>query len=105
MEQRKTSFYSKEIDMERVEEVLHDVISTLNFTEVCKMFREICYGQIFYHDEERKGIVYKGGYEERNIEQANRLQQNVSIAVSLYCQSIVDKNVFNEDYLKGRIST
>lgn len=103
MEKRNYSFYDKNIRMDRVNDVLIDVISQLSFYEICKMFREICYDQVAYYGEENKSIIYNGEYEQLNIEQANRLQRNVSTAVDLFSQSILGKRVFDEKYLAERI--
>lgn len=100
---RDYSFYKKEIDIDRVNTVLLEVISQLSFTEICKMFREICYDQVCYYSEEHKGIIYEEDRSQLNKEQACRLQRKVSTAVDLFEQSVVRRNEFNEDYLTERL--
>lgn len=101
---RDYSFYDKDIRIERVNKQLKEVISNLSFEEICKMFREICYDQVCYYSEDAKGHIYNDNeYTKTHIEQATYLQRKVSTAVDLYCQSIVNKNTFNEDYLRERL--
>ena len=103
MENRNYAFNSKEIHMDRVEEVLRYTSSKLNFSEICKMFREICYDQVCYWNSDLCGIIYKDGRDNLATEQACRLQRKVSTAVDLFSQSIVDKRVFDEGYLEERL--
>ena len=103
LEPRDYNFYRKEMNTDRVFKQLKEVISNLSFEEVCKMFREICYDQIAYYSGENKGIIYKGNYSQRNIEQATYLQRKVSTAIDLYSQVIVCKREFDENYLKDRL--
>lgn len=101
--ERDYGFYRKDINMLRVNAILKDVISFLSFEEICKMFREICYDQISYYNDDLKGHIYNGEYDKQQIEQATFLQRKVSTAIDLYSQSIVNKNTFNEDYLRERL--
>ena len=103
VEPREYPFLDKSIRMERVNNVLLDVISKLSFTEICKMFREICYDQVCYYSEEHKGIIYKEDREPLNKEQACRLQRKVSTAVDIFEQSVVNKRIFEEGYLDERL--
>ncbi len=101
---RNKSFYSKDIDMKIVSPMLKELIKTLNFEEVCKLFKEICFDQVAYWDDEAKGIIYKDdSYSKLNREQACQLQRKVSTAVDLFSQSIVNKNTFDENYLRERL--
>lgn len=101
---RDYSFYKPGLDMDRVQKVLKEVISELSFDEVCKMFREICYDQVCYYDNELKGHIYNNSeYTQKHIEDATFLQRKVSTAVDLYAQVITDKHTFNEDYLRERL--
>lgn len=102
--QRDYSFFDKEVRMDRVEKQLREVASNLSFEEICKMFREICYDQVAYYSEDKKGHIYNDNeYTQTHIEQATYLQRKVSTAVDLYCQTLVNKNTFNEDYLRERL--
>lgn len=103
VKQRDYPFMDKSIRMDRVNKVLLDVIQKLSFTEICKMFREICYDQVCYYSEEHKGIIYKEDREPLNKEQACRLQRKVSTAVDIFEQSVVDKRIFEESYLDERL--
>ena len=103
METRNYQFISKNFDMERVNEVLKYVCSHLDFKEICKMFREICYDQVAYYNNDDCSQIYKDEKRTKvNIEQANRLQQKVSCFVDLFEQSITDYREFNEDFLKSK---
>ena len=57
MEPRK-NFFADELNLDRMNEVLNDVISTLTLKEVLKMVREISYDMVCYYDEYNKGIIY-----------------------------------------------
>lgn len=100
---RKYPFYDSKINMDRVNPTLIDVISNLSFTEICKMFREICYDQVCYYSDDNKGIIYKTDRSALNREQACGLQRKVSTAVDLFEQSVVDKREFEEKYLEERL--
>ena len=104
MENRKYGYLSKELNMDRVEEVLRYTCSKLNFREVCKMFREICYDQVAYYSNDLCSAIYKDDKRDKlNVEQCNRLQRKVSTAVDLYEQAIIDSRVFDENYLEERL--
>ena len=103
MENRNYQFHSKEFNSDRVEEVLRYTCSKLNFKEICKMFREICYDQVAYYDNEACSPIYKDDKRtELCVEQSNRLQQKVSMMVDLFEQSITDGREFDEGYLSER---
>lgn len=103
MENRSYSFISKEFNSDRVEEVLRYTCSKLNFKEVCKMFRDICYDQVAYYSNDLCSHIYKDDKRSKLcVEQSNRLQQKVSCFVDLFEQSIIDGREFNEDYLKEK---
>lgn len=103
MENRNYPFIDKNLNMERVNEVMKYVCKHLNFKEICKMFREICYDQVAYYGKDSCSQIYKDTNRgQKNIEQANRLQQKVSCFVDLYEQSITDSREFNEEYLQEK---
>lgn len=92
-------FYSKEIDMKRMESVLNYVISTLNLAEILKMIREISYDMVSYYDDETCSKIYKDdSYSEQNRWEANQIQSLLRTACDLFGQSILDKREFG-DYL------
>ena len=103
MEKRDYDFYGNDFHLDRVNEAIKALIANLNFKEVCKVFREICYDQICYYSEDSKGIIYTDKYTQKHIEQANYLQNKISTSVDLYEQLIDSKNTFNEDYLEERL--
>jgi len=96
MESR-TDFYSKEINMERMESVLEYVISTLNLAEILKMIREISYDMVAYYDEESCSKIYKDEtYTEQNRWEAYQIQSLLRTACDLFGQSILDKREFGK---------
>lgn len=104
MKNRDYDYLGKDLNMDRVNEVLMYVISKLNFKEICKMFREICYDQVAYYSKDMCSKIYKDEKRDRlNVEQCNRLQRKVSTAVDLYEQAIVDERTFDENYLEERL--
>lgn len=93
-------FYSNELDINKASEVTLKLISECNLKEIIWILRQIIYDQVAYWDNSNKSIIYKGGYSETTIEQANRFQQQLSTLLDLFEQSIVDKRAFDEDYLR-----
>lgn len=91
------NFYSKEIDMKRMESVLNYVISTLNLAEILKMIREISYDMVSYYDSETCSKIYKDdSYSEQNRWEANQIQSLLRTACDLFGQSILDKREFGK---------
>lgn len=100
MEPRK-NFYANEMNYERMDNQLNEVISNLTLKEILKMIREISYDMVCYYDEYNKGIIYQSDeYSEINREQACRLQRLLSTACDLFAQSIIEKREFEEGYLE-----
>lgn len=100
MEPRK-NFYANEMNYERMDNQLNEVISNLTLKEILKMIREISYDMVCYYDEYNKGIIYQSDeYSEINREQACRLQRLLSTACDLFAQSIIEKREFEEKYLE-----
>ena len=92
-------FYADEMIYERMESKLEEVAKELTLKEVLKMTREICYDMVYYNGENNCGIIYKGDYSRKNIEQACQLQRLVSTACDLFAQSIVNHREFDDNYL------
>lgn len=100
MEPRK-NFYANEMNYERMDNQLNEVISNLTLKEILKMIREISYDMVCYYDEYNKGIIYQSDeYSKINREQACRLQRLLSTACDLFAQSIIEKREFEEKYLE-----
>ena len=93
-------YYGKEFNSTRANDMLMQLIAKCSFKEICWIFRSIAYDMVAYYDQNAKAKIYDGTHSELNIEQANRLQQQISSLVDLFEQSIVDKREFNEGYLK-----
>ena len=99
MEPRK-NFFADELNLDRMNEVLNDVISKLTLKEILKMVREISYDMVCYYDEYNKGVIYSDDkYSELNQEQACRLQRLLSSACDLFEQSVVGHREFDNNYL------
>lgn len=99
MEPRK-NFFANELNLDRMNEVLNDVISKLTLKEILKMVREICYDMVYYNGEDNCGVIYRDGkYSNKNIEQACQLQRMVSTACDLFGQSIINHREFDDGYL------
>ena len=93
--QPRKDFYSKELNLDRMNKVLEYVISTLTLQEVLKMIREISYDMVCYYDEDLCSRIYKDKeYSKLNQEQACRLQRLLSSACDLFGQSVIDKREF-----------
>lgn len=92
-------FYANEMNYDRMENELERVIGNLTLAEVLKMVREISYDMVRY-DDNYKGIIYNSDYTEDGQNQACRLQRLLSAACDLFGQSIINKRVFDEGYLK-----
>ena len=99
--QPRKDFYSKELNLDRMNKVLEYVISTLTLQEVLKMIREISYDMVCYYGEDLCSKIYKDKeYSKLNQEQACRLQRLLSSACDLFGQSIINKREFDEGYLR-----
>ena len=99
MEPRK-NFFANELNLDRMNEVLNDVISKLTLKEILKMVREISYDMVCYYDEYNKGVIYSDDkYSELNQEQACRLQRLLVASCDLFGQSIINHREFDEGYL------
>lgn len=100
MEPRK-NFYANEMNYERMDNQLNEVISNLTLKEILKMIREISYDMVAYWDEENCARIYKDkSYSKLNQEQACRLQRLLSSACDLFGQSVINKREFDEGYLR-----
>ena len=97
--EKRQDFYANELNMERMNEVLNFVISNLTLKEILKMIREISYDMVCYYDEDAKGIIYNGKYNENHRWQAFQLQRLLSSACDLFEQSVVGHREFDDDYL------
>ena len=99
MEPRK-NFFANELNLDRMNEVLNDVISKLTLKEILKMVREISYDMVCYYDEYNKGVIYcDNKYSELNQEQACRLQRLLVASCDLFGQSIINHREFDDGYL------
>ena len=54
---------------------------------------------VCYYNEDAKGIIYNGEYNENHIWQACQLQRLLSSACDLFEQSVVCHREFDNDYL------
>lgn len=98
--QPRKDFYTKELNLDRMNKVLEYVISTLTLQEILKMIREISYDMVCYYDKDLCSKIYKDKeYSKLNQEQACRLQRLLSSACDLFGQSVIDKREFDEGYL------
>ena len=99
MEPRK-NFFANELNLDRMNEVLNDVISKLTLKEILKMVREISYDMVCYYDEYNKGVIYcDNKYSELNQEQACNLQRLLVASCDLFGQSIINNREFDDGYL------
>lgn len=95
------NFYADEMNYERMDEQLEQVIGHLTLKEILKMIREISYDMVSYYDKDNKGIIYQSDdYSENNRNQACRLQRLLSTACDLFAQSVIEKREFEEGYLE-----
>ena len=97
--ENRTNFYADELNMDRVNETLEYVASHLTLKEILKMVREISYDMVCYYNEDAKGIIYNGEYNDNHRWQACRLQRLLSSACDLFEQSVVGHREFDNDYL------
>lgn len=99
MEPRK-DFFADELNLERMNNMLNNVISNLTLKEILKMVREISYDMVCYYDKHNKGIIYcDNKYSKLNQEQACRLQRLLVASCDLFGQSIINHREFDEGYL------
>lgn len=93
-------YYAKELNLDRANELLKLLISKCTFKEINWIYRSLAYDLVAYYDQNNKARLYDGTFTNLNVEQANRLQQQLSSITDLFEQSVINKREFNEDYLK-----
>lgn len=93
------NFYADELNIDRINETLEYVASHLTLKEILKMVREISYDMVCYYNEDAKGIIYNGEYNDNHRWQACQLQRLLSSACDLFEQSVVGHREFDNDYL------
>lgn len=93
-------YYAREINLNRANELLTLLISKCTFKEINWIYKSLAYDLVSYYDQNTKARLYDGTHTDLNVEQANRLQQQLSSITDLFEQSVIDKREFNEDYLK-----
>lgn len=94
-------FWGSEFDLDRADKMLEYLIGKCSLKEILWIARNVVYDQVAYYNQNSKGIVYNGEYSDLNVEQANRLQQQISTLLDLFSQSVNSKREFDEDYLKS----
>ncbi len=97
-------FFANEINFDRLKDKTEDIILTMTLPEILKMIRDISFDMVCYYSDDIKGVVYQGGYTEKNSEQACDIQRMLSTACDLFEQSIVKHREFDEDYLEPYIN-
>lgn len=96
---RNKDFYSDNLDIDKVYELVDYLRENYTFKEIMKAFRELAYAEVAYYSESNKAPIYSKNRDELNIEQASRLQQKLSRDADLFTQSI-NGRTFDEEYLK-----
>lgn len=91
---------TKKLDLPKCNNLRLSLTKDCTLEEIMWIFRNIIYDQVYYNSEDDCASLYTDeDYSRLNIEQANRLQQQLSTLCDLFLQSIDDKREFNEDYL------
>lgn len=105
MDVRDYSFNSEHFEHKVWANIMTYACTRGSFKEVCKAFREICYDQVSYADEDNHGVIYddEKKYPQEVREQATYLQRKISTAVDLYEQCITDGRSFEWSYLEDRL--
>lgn len=91
---------TRKLDLPKCNNLRLSLTKDCTLAEIMWIFRNIIYDQVYYNSEDDCASLYTDeDYSRLNIEQANRLQQQLSTLCDLFLQSIDDKREFNEDYL------
>lgn len=91
-----------EIRLEKVQPIL-DEMKNLNNDEIFWLIRNISYDLVSYYDEEHKGQIYNGSYDQLQIEQATRLQQRLRTIADVMNQVFNHRN-FDNDYFEDLLT-
>lgn len=97
------NFFADEINTNRANDNLETLATNCTLKEILWILRNITYDQISYYDEDNKGKIYDGSYDQKHIEQANALQREISTMCDLFGQVIVGHRNFEEGYLEERV--
>ena len=91
---------TRKLDLPKCNNLRLSLTKDCTLAEIMWIFRNIIYDQVYYNSEDDCASLYTDeDYSRLNIEQANRLQKQLSTLCDLFLQSIDDKREFNEDYL------
>lgn len=90
------------MDLEKLGPIL-DQLESLSPAEVCWLIRNATYHLVSYYDENNKGPIYDGSYDQIQIEQATRLQQDIRNKVDIFGQVFEHRN-FDNDYFEDLLT-
>lgn len=90
------------MDLDKLEPILHQ-INSLSPSEACWLVRNSIYHLVSFYDENNKGPIYDGSYDQLQIEQATRLQQNISQKVDVLAQ-VFDHRNFDNEYFEDLLT-
>lgn len=98
-------FYSKELNIKRVEEIALFLAGHLTFTEVLKLARVMAYDQVAYYGDEKgsHSRIYDEGRTDYHLEQSSVLHSELRTMCDLFGQSI-DGRLFEEDHFETYIA-
>lgn len=86
------------MNMEKLGPIL-DKLEELSPSEICWLTRNVMYYLVSYYNEDNKGPIYDGSYDQLQIEQATRLQQDIRNKVDILGQ-VFDHRIFDNDYFE-----
>lgn len=90
------------MDLEKLEPILNK-LESLSPAEICWLIRNITYHLVSYYNEDNKGPIYDGSYDQTQIEQATRLQQDIRNKVDIFSQVFEHRN-FDNDYFEDLLT-
>ena len=84
-------------------EEIYENMKKLPVDDICWLIRNITYHLVSYYSEDNKGPIYDGSYDQLQIEQATRLQQNINGKVDILNQVFSHRN-FENDYFEDLLT-
>lgn len=90
------------MDLDKLEAIKEDLLK-LNNDELYYVVKNTYYSLVSYYDENHKGKIYDGSYDQESIEQATRLQQHIRNDVDLFHQ-VIDHRIFEKDYFEDLLT-
>lgn len=90
------------MDLDKLEGIKQTLLE-LNNDELFYVVKNTYYDLVSYYDENHKGKIYDGSYDQESIEQATRLQQHIRNDLD-YFHQVIDHRIFDREYFEDLLT-